>query len=287
MTSFSIVTVIYNDISHIIETMNSVVGQSYKQIEYILIDGGSTDGTKEKIIEYISSCANITIEDIGPQRYYLEAIHREYPTFTFKFLSEKDTGIFDAMNKGIALATKKWTNFLNCGDRFYDLNVLEQIDIKKNQRYDVLYGDMEVAYIDQNIKIIRKTSHNPDKLYALFAYFGHPNCFVKTKILKLNSFNLKYKLSADYDLIYRLYQKGFMFGFTDIVIATFFSGGASDKKASQSLKEALDIALLYNKKNKKTRIRIYLFYWFAKFKKIIKLYFPSFLGKILLQMNKK
>lgn len=287
MTSFSVVTVVYNDISHIIETMNSVIEQSYRQIEYILIDGGSTDGTKEKIIECISSCANITLKESKDGQYYLEAAHKDNHALTFKFLCEKDRGIFDAMNKGIALATKEWIDFLNCGDRFYSSNVLEQISDRETQNYDVLYGDLEVVYLDQKIKIIKKTSQDLKKLYALFAYFGHPNCFVKTKILKSNLFDLQYHLSADYDLIYRLYQKGYHFGFTDVVVATFLSGGASDQKAVQSLKEALDIALWYNKNNKKTQIKIYLFYLFAKLKKIIKIWFPPFLGKILLEIPKK
>lgn len=287
MTSFSVVTVVYNDISHIIETMDSVIRQSYKQIEYILIDGGSTDGTKEKIIEHISSCADITLEESQDGQFYLEATHKDCPNLTFKFLSERDKGIFDAMNKGVALAANNWINFINCGDRFYNYDVLEQISDRKFQDCDVLYGNLEVVYLDQKTKIIKKTSRDLKKLCALFAYFGHPNCFVKTKVLKSNLFDLKYHLSADYDLIYRLYQKGYHFGFTDVIIATFLSGGASDKKSNQSLKEALDIALFYNKQDKKTQIKIYLFYWVAKLKKIIKIWFPPFFGKILLEILKR
>lgn len=287
MTSFSVITVVYNDILHIIETMDSVIGQSYKQIECILIDGGSSDGTKEKIIERISSCANITLEESKKEQYYLEAIHKDHPTLTFKFLSEKDKGIFDAMNKGIALATNDWINFLNCGDRFYNNDVLEQINSEDIQGYDVLYGDMQIVYIEQNIKTIKKTSRNLNQLYALFAYFGHPNCFVKTKILKSNLFDSKYHLSADYDLIYRLYQKGYHFGFTDVVVTTFFSGGASDQKAFQSVKEALKIALSHNSDNPIVMIKICFFYAFAILKKIIKLYFPSNFSTFLLKLMQK
>lgn len=287
MTSFSTVTVVYNDILHIIETMNSVLEQSYKQIEYILIDGGSTDGTKEKILEYISSCANITLTNQKSDQYYLEAAHRDYPTLTFKFLSEKDKGIYDAMNKGIALATNDWINFLNCGDRFYNNDVLGQIDSRNIQEHDVLYGDMQIVYIEQNTKTIKKTSRNLNHLYALFAYFGHPNCFVKTKVLKSNLFDLKYRLSADYDLIYRLYQKGYSFGFIDIIIATFFSGGASDKKAFQSIREALKIALSHNSHSPIVVMKIYFFYLFAILKKIIKLYFPSNISTFILKLIQK
>lgn len=287
MTSFSVVTVVYNDVTHIKETMDSVINQSYKNLEYILIDGVSNDGTKETIIEQILSCATITHQKESNTSFYLEAIHNTYPTLTFKFLSEKDKGIYDAMNKGIALASKEWINFINCGDRFYNLEVLDNIRREDIGRYDVVYGDINIYYLDQHIEIIKKTSHDLKKLYALFYYFGHPNCFIKAIVLKSNPFNLIYQLSADYDLVYKLYKQGYGFGFVDTIIATFHSGGASDKKAKQSLKEALKIALRYNKNDKKQYPKIYLFYWFARLKKIIKLYLPPFLSLLLLKAMKK
>lgn len=284
MTSFSIVTVVYNDVSHIEETMNSVIRQDYKQIEYILIDGESTDGTKEKIIDYIYSCSDIIVHETKDDRCYLEAINRNFPTLTFKFLSEKDNGIYDAMNKGIDLATNEWINFINCGDKFYSLSVLEQISTKNIQNYDVIYGDMEIIYIDQKIKKIKKTSHDLKKMYALFAHFGHPNCFIKTNILKNNYFDLSYKLASDYDLVYRLYKANLTFVFLDIIVVSFLSGGASDKYAFQSINEALKIALIYNSKNPSIIVKIYLYYFFAILKKIIKLYFPSKLIGVILKL---
>lgn len=285
MTSFSIVTVVYNDISHIIETMDSVVGQSYKQIEYILIDGGSTDGTKEKINEYISSCANITIEDIGLQRHYLEATHKDYPTFTFKFLSEKDAGIYDAMNKGIALATKEWVNFMNCGDRFYNSNILEKIAQNDIKQYDVIYGNTEIAYTDQNISIIKDAPQNIKKSLIKFgSNLIHQSVFFKTSIHKKNLYNTQdYRLASDYELIYRLFSQNFTFHHMPITISIFHTGGSSDIYAHKRTKESLSIAIFYQK----AYLLPILIFCFAEIKKVIKIYFPKTITKEILKLISK
>lgn len=124
----SVISVVYNDVAHIVETMDSVVGQDYPHIEYIIIDGASSDGTREKIMEYITACAEVDSKKYEEQngRIYLTAIHRDKNLF-FKFLSERDSGIYDAMNKGIDLATGQWCNFMNCGDRFYNSHTILEL----------------------------------------------------------------------------------------------------------------------------------------------------------------
>lgn len=133
----SIITVVYNDIAHIVETLDSVTTQDYPQIEYIIIDGASSDGTREKIMEYIASNADVDSRENteSQSRIYLEATHRE-KNFTFKFLSEADSGIYDAMNKGIYLATGEWCNFMNCGDRFYNSHTILELFT----RFFVMHG---------------------------------------------------------------------------------------------------------------------------------------------------
>ncbi|WP_300733969.1 glycosyltransferase [uncultured Helicobacter sp.] len=121
----SIITIVYNDREHIKDTMDSVISQDYPMIEYIIIDGASTDGTKAFIESYIASMCDITLKDT--QRFYMEATHRTKAHFTFKFLSQKDKGIYDAMNKGIDLATGEWCNFMNCGDRFYAHTTIREL----------------------------------------------------------------------------------------------------------------------------------------------------------------
>lgn len=97
----SIITVCYNDKENLIKTIKSVLSQTYTNIEYIVVDGGSTDGTKEVLAQYE--------KDVS------------------KCVSEKDMGIYDAMNKGIRMATGDWLNFMNAGDVFASNDVIEKI----------------------------------------------------------------------------------------------------------------------------------------------------------------
>lgn len=285
MSSFSIVTIVYNDISHIKETMDSVINQSYKNIEYILIDGWSSDGTKEEILKYIHSCANITQEIKDQAHLYLEAVHNAYPTLTFKFLSEKDRGIYDAMNKGIALATQEWINFMNCGDRFYNLEVLQNVANQDIEAYDVVYGDTEIVYTHQNLSIIKKA---PNDLNKSLQYFGanliHQSMFFKTQIHKQYFYDIQnYKIASDYDLICRVFYQGHTFKILPIIVSIFYTGGISDIYAHTRTKESLKIAISFQK----SYVIPILIFLFSEIKKIIKLYLPNKLSKIILKIKEK
>lgn len=280
MNSFSIVTIVYNDVAHIKETMDSVVNQSYRNIEYILVDGRSSDGTKEEIYNYISSCATITQEDIEKDRFYLEATHKLYPTLTFKFLSKKDKGIYDAMNKGIALATKEWINFMNCGDRFYNLDVLQKIAENKINGCNVIYGDTEVFYTDQNLGIIKVA---PSNIQESLKKFGvnliHQSMFFKTQIHKNLPYNTQnYKIASDYDLIYRFFHEGHSFQALPLIVSIFHTGGSSDIYGILRTNESFRILKQYNPNICQT----FAYYLFALCKKITKKYLPSkFLKKMI------
>ena len=112
----SIITVVYNGIEFLEETIKSVISQTYPNIEYIIVDGGSTDGTLDII--------------------------KKYEAHISKWISEPDKGIYDAMNKGIDLATGDWQNFLNAGDSFVDNNVLEKIFTTNLENITLVYGDI-------------------------------------------------------------------------------------------------------------------------------------------------
>lgn len=241
MTDFSIITVVYNDVLHIIETMNSVISQSYKQIEYILIDGGSTDGTKEKIIEYIYSHANVTVEEIGSQRHYLEATHKDYSTFTLKFLSEQDRGIYDAMNKGATLATKKWINFMNCGDRFYSPIVLDQVKKKDIEKYDVVYGDTQI--VEHNKVFFSISSENIRNRMP----FCHQSSFIKTCLFKNFLFDISYKICADNDFFMRVYYAKNKFKKLNIPISNYSLNGLSSSLSWQFFCEECKISFKHNR----------------------------------------
>lgn len=112
----SIITVVYNGIEFLEETIKSVISQTYPNIEYIIVDGGSKDGTLDII--------------------------KKYEAHISKWISEPDKGIYDAMNKGIDLATGDWQNFLNAGDSFVDNNVLEKIFTTNLENITLVYGDI-------------------------------------------------------------------------------------------------------------------------------------------------
>ena len=117
----SIITVVFNGEKYLEETIQSVINQTYSNVEYIIIDGGSSDGTLDII------------------KKYEERI--DY------WVSEKDRGIYDAMNKGIDVASGKWLNFMNGGDEFYDNKVIE--NIFKNCSYEdeyVIHGKVALIY---------------------------------------------------------------------------------------------------------------------------------------------
>lgn len=126
----TIITVAYNAVKDIENTILSVLNQTYPNIEYIIIDGGSTDGTLDIIKKYEDKISY--------------------------WVSEADKGIYDAMNKGALKATGEWLNFMNAGDTFYDQQVLEKV-FKDNDwsDADVIYGDINIEYPKK--KKVKKT----------------------------------------------------------------------------------------------------------------------------------
>lgn len=241
MTTFSIVTIVYNDHLHILETMDSIINQSYKNIEYILIDGGSNDGTKEAIYDYLHTHAHITHQEKDETRIYIEAVHTDYPILTFKFLSEKDKGIYDAMNKGIALATQEWINFMNCGDRFYSLDVLEKVASENIAEYDVVYGDTEI--ISSFVKIIKPRNHN----HKYHHKFVHQSAFVKTQLMQKLPFDTCFKIAGDTDFFTKLYHLSHHFRYLPITISSYSNLGISSSLSWQMFYEDCKIGYRYNK----------------------------------------
>ena len=153
----SIITVCYNCKDQLESTIISVIGQTYKNIEFILIDGGSTDGTNYIISKY---------------REYIDVI-----------ISEKDEGIYDAMNKGINVSKGVLINYMNAGDMFYSESVIAEI-IKYADDYEaVLYGRHEVRYENGNKKIIDCKNIST---YWKGMFYCHQSSFVPRKLLLKN-----------------------------------------------------------------------------------------------------
>jgi len=174
----SVITVVFNGEKYLEETIQSVINQTYDNVEYIIIDGGSSDRTLDIIKKY---------ED-----------RIDY------WVSEKDEGIYDAMNKGIDVASGEWINFMNAGDGFYKDNTLSEIFVnKKYQNMKILYGDVETNY--GNFKVIHKAG-SLSNLYKSMQ-FSHQSTFFNQAYHKLNKYDLSYKLSADYLNIISVYSR--------------------------------------------------------------------------------
>ena len=208
----SIVTVVYNTVSNIEKTILSVINQTYPQIEYIIIDGGSTDGTVDIIKKY---------ED----------------RITY-WISERDNGIYDAMNKGIKKATGEWINFMNAGDTFYTTNIIEELinkDIFDNSEGGIIYGNREV----DNNGIIKKQLSKLDTIKYSMEIF-HQSCFIYTSLHKKYLFDTSYKIAGDYDFFYKMINKKVQFVKIDTNICMFLDGGISCNNIIQ-LKEVLRV----------------------------------------------
>ncbi|WP_459816517.1 glycosyltransferase family 2 protein [Geotalea toluenoxydans] len=211
----TVITVVFNGEKCLEETIRSVINQTYDNVEYIIIDGASTDGTIDIVKQYD-----------GQIDYWL---------------SEKDEGIYDAMNKGINKATGEWVNFMNSGDSFYGNNVVELI-FNKQIIASVIYGNTLYQY-DSVYKKIRKA----EKLTFKYGLpFCHQSSFTKTEILKAEMFCRLYKIFADFDLFAKLKKNGSIFVYADLTVSIFNCDGVSTVKSTEHLKELYAINKKYN-----------------------------------------
>lgn len=197
----SIITVCFNSVKTIEQTILSVVNQTYQNIEYIIIDGGSEDGTVDII------------------RRYQEKISY--------WVSEPDKGIYDAMNKGIDIAEGDYIYFLGSDDILFNVKVVEKVfsQIKKNQT-DIYCGKVMLIDYELNLKkefgkLLRKEEIFHGNMYP------HQGMLVKSALLKENIFNTKYKIAADFELLVKLLLENKKIVFYDNVIAFYNICGAS------------------------------------------------------------
>lgn len=219
MTDFnpilSVVTIVYNNVSDIERTMLSVLGQTYPHIEYIVIDGLSDDGTLDVIQKYRSRIA--------------------------KLISEKDEGIYDAMNKGIAAATGDYLIFMNSGDEFYAADTVASV-FASTPDADIYYGETEMIN-DKGESLGRRRHKAPKKFtWKGFKYgmsISHQAIYVKRSLVE--PYDPRYQLSADIDWIIRAAKKAKKIVNVNQYVARYLVGGMSKKKHRQSLKERFQI----------------------------------------------
>ncbi len=216
----TIVTICKNAENLMGQTIKSVLAQTYKDIEYIIIDGKSTDGTIGMINQYGNKIA--------------------------KFVSEQDLGIYDAMNKGIGLATGEIICFMNAGDKFHSKNVVEKIvECFESADVEGIFGD--VCLIDSEGKAVAiKRQKFIDDSFLMNDSICHQSMFVKVKLFnQYGLFNLKYKLAADLEWFLRVIRKFKVnFKHADIVVADYILGGFSSDEIRYK-KEHQEIISLY------------------------------------------
>lgn len=181
----SIITVCFNNRKFIPVAIESVLNQTYSDIEYIVIDGGSTDGTVDII--------------------------KSYGNRITKFISEPDRGIYDAMNKGLKLASGSIVGLLNSDDLYIDNHVISTVVEKfKQSSCDVLYGDLYYVNADNPERIIRKwhTGYYVPDSFKKGWHPPHPTFYVSKHIYdKYGYFDLEFKLAADFELMLRFLEK--------------------------------------------------------------------------------
>lgn len=210
----SVVTIVYNDVTHIERTLKNVIGQTaFDKIEYIVVDGASDDGTSEIISRYQHQLA--------------------------RYICEPDSGIYNAMNKGIYAATGEYLIFINSGDKFSSKDTVEKIiDCIGNGCPDVVYGHYrEVSDGESNSKVI--PCRNSDKIwYGPVA--SHQSTLYRLEHFRNNGlrYDETYKIAADYKLTAQAIKTARNILKTDVCISDFDISGVSSTNQNLGLKEA-------------------------------------------------
>lgn len=252
MVKFSIITVCYNAESCIEETIKSIIDQNYKNYEYIVVDGASEDNTVNII--------------------------KQYSSYITKWVSEPDNGIYDAMNKGISMASGEWINFMNAGDVFADNNVLRSISSQMMDA-DIVYGDTMLIYSIG--KIIQKPY--PLEEITNKMVFGHQATFVKGTYHKKNIFDTSFKSAADFKFLRDSYINGARFQYIPVTVVNYEAeNGVSARFYLRAQKE--NAVILKKDKDMKWRISFAIFSFIYTLKFYIKKIMPS---KILVLLRKR
>ena len=215
----SVITIVYNNVRDIERTVLSVLNQSYANIEYLVIDGASNDGT------------------LGILKKYEGKIRR--------LISERDKGIYDAMNKGLALANGDYVLFMNSGDEIYASDTVEKIFATESDG-DIYYGETEMY--DENWKSLGQRRHRaPDHFTWKDFRFGmcisHQAIYIRRSLTE--PYDLNYQLSSDIDWIIRATKKAKKIVNVKMNVAKYLMGGMSKKKHRQSLVERFHIFSKY------------------------------------------
>ena len=217
---FSIITVTYNAGKVLEDTIQSVVFQTYRNVEYIIVDGGSTDNT-------------------------LDVVHK-YQERICKVISEPDKGLYDAMNKGIRMATGDYLCFLNAGDELHENETLQNIvyTLKGKELPDVIYGETAIVDEEGHFLHMRRLS-TPEHLHWKSFKEGmlvcHQAFFARRELALANPYDLRYRFSADFDWCIRIMKQSKYLHNTHLTLIDYLNEGMTTQNHKASLKERFRI----------------------------------------------
>jgi glycosyltransferase involved in cell wall biosynthesis len=241
----SIITVSRNSASTISGTINSVIDQTYPNIEYIIIDGASTDGTIE--------------------------IVRSYGSKISKFITEPDSGIYDAINKGISVSTGEIIGIVNSDDVLYDRLVIDKVaESFADNTLDAVYGDAIFVSSDNISKIIRYYSSGtfqPGRFRFGFMP-AHPSFYVRRVFFeKFGCYKTDYKIAADFELLLRFIGVNrIRYKYIKMPFVSMRRGGVSNKTVASNIILNKEILRACRENGLRTGyVFIYLKYFFKVF----------------------
>lgn len=215
---FSVITVCYNAEATIEDTIQSVISQTYHHVEYIIVDGASKDRTMDIVNRYREHIAIV--------------------------VSERDKGLYDAMNKGIGLATGDYLCFLNAGDSFHEDDTLQQIvhSIHTPQLPDVLYGETELVDHEGHFLRMRRLSAPEVLTWKSFRQgmlVCHQAFFPRRDLVM--PYDQRYRFSADFDWCIKIMKKSKVLHNTHLTLIDYLAEGMTTRNHKASLKERFSI----------------------------------------------
>lgn len=236
---FSIISVVLNDSVGLRRTLESLAAQTCRDFEHLVIDGGSQDGTV--------------------------ALLEKYAADRLRWISEADQGLYDAMNKGVAMARGKWVLFLNAGDCLYAEDVLEKLSASELDG-DIVCGGC--AYDYNGREIIARTL--PAKEVWKGMPTPHQAMLFRRGILGAAPYRLQYRIAADHELVARLYEQGASFSSVPFIIARMEPLGISRTARVAVYLEKKDIACLHHRAFRVSKLKIAAYYWNKAAQEIVK-----------------
>ena len=219
----SIITVVFNNLAGLKHTYQSIISQTSTDFEWLVIDGGSSDGTNEWL--------------------------KDLAVANMHFISEKDAGLYDAMNKGLKLATGTFVWFMNSGDSIYSSNTVQML-INQSSGKDVLYGEtmlVDVTDIKLGIRSEKTTRVLPKKMTRFSMIKGMVVChqsFIPQRSL-VPAYNLKYRFSADIDWVISCLENASSIHNCNAILSNYLVGGLSAQNQKSGWKERWEIYVVH------------------------------------------